>query len=167
MFSSHRWLCWSPRDSANTGGYGRWRRWLRTARCDCGVARPLHAEDHSPPPTEAANAGPTESGRVPRAPGASPTWPLWSFLAARSTTDRSADPLGREREAERRGRGPGLGVTPSRSTQRLGADRSAPVYPLCARAIRRSTPTTCTHHPGIRRVCRCIAPSGFEPPPPP
>ena len=30
-------------------------------------------------------------------------------LAARSTTGRSADPLGRERESERRGRGPGLG----------------------------------------------------------
>jgi len=34
---------WDP------GTYRRWRRWLRTARCDCGVARPLHAEDHSPP----------------------------------------------------------------------------------------------------------------------
>src|SRR6478735_2270746 len=46
----HRWLWWLPRDSADTGRYGRWRRWLRTARCDGGVARPLHAEDHSPPP---------------------------------------------------------------------------------------------------------------------
>jgi hypothetical protein len=47
--SGHRWLCWLPRDSADTWGYGRWRCWLRTARCDGGVARLLHAEDHLPP----------------------------------------------------------------------------------------------------------------------
>jgi hypothetical protein len=35
---------------AGTGAYWRWRRWLRTAGCDGGVARPLHAADHSPPP---------------------------------------------------------------------------------------------------------------------
>jgi hypothetical protein len=39
---------------------------------------------------------------------------------------------------------------PSRSTQRLLADRSAHVCPLCVQAIRRSTSTTCTGPPGIR-----------------
>src|SRR5690349_5043108 len=47
--SGHRWLCWLPRDSADPWGYGRWRCGLRTARCDGGVARLLHAEDHLPP----------------------------------------------------------------------------------------------------------------------
>ena len=115
---------------------------MRTARCDGGVARPLHAEDHSPPPTEAAHAGPTESGRVPRAS----VPPLPGRFGRFSPSDRRltavATRLEREREAESPGRGPGLGVTPSRSAQRLGANRSGHVYRLCARAIRRSTSTT-------------------------
>ena len=50
---------------------------------------------------------PTVSGRVPPSQGPPLRGRFWSFLAARSTTNRSADPLEREREAERRGRGPG------------------------------------------------------------
>jgi hypothetical protein len=92
----HRWLWWLPRDSADTGRYGRWRRWLRTARCDGGVARPLHAEDHSPlpPGLKRANAGPTESGSVlergPSLPGL--RWPSFRRAiddSAASTSDGS------------------------------------------------------------------------------
>jgi hypothetical protein len=159
----HRWLWWLPRDSADTGRYGRWRRWLRTARCDGGVARPLHAEDHSPPPRgrKRANAGPNRIRKRPSSAGLAYLASVGCRFAARSTIARSVDPRGREREAERRSRGSGLLVTPSRSTQRLLADRSAHVCPLCVRAIRRSTSTTCTGPPGIRGVYRCIAPNGL------
>jgi hypothetical protein len=159
----HRWLWWLPRDSADTGRYGRWRRWLRTARCDGGVARPLHAEDHSPPPRgrKRANAGTNRIRTRPSSSGLPYLASVGCRFAARSTIARSVDPLGREREAERRSRGSGLLVTPSRSTQRLHADRSAHVCPLCVRAIRRSTSTTCTGPPGIRGVYRCIAPNGL------
>jgi len=95
--------------------------------------------------TTSDGSGPCGTNRIRKSPSslcAAPTWPFWSFLAERSTADRSRDRLEREREAERPGRGPGLGVTPSRSAQRLGANRSGHVYRLCARAIRRSTSTT-------------------------
>jgi hypothetical protein len=136
---------------------------LRTARCDGGVARPLHAEDHSPPPRgrKRANAGTNRIRTRPSSSGLPYLASVGCRFAARSTIARSVDPLGREREAERRSRGSGLLVTPSRSTQRLHADRSAHVCPLCVRAIRRSTSTTCTGPPGIRGVYRCIAPNGL------
>jgi hypothetical protein len=135
---------------------------LRTARCDGGVARPLHAEDHSPPPRrrKRANAGPNRIRKRPSSAGL-PYLASVGRFAARSKIARSVDPLGREREAERRSRGSGLLVAPSRSTQRLLADRSAYVYPLCARAARRSTSTTCTGPSGIRGVYRCVAPNGL------
>jgi hypothetical protein len=82
--------------------------------------------------------------------GAFPPWPLLVVLAARSTIARCADPLAREREAERRRSWAGSWVTSRRSTQRLRADRSAHVYTLCQ--SRQKIDFDNLHRsPGIRR----------------
>ena len=114
------------------------------ARCTPKITHHLRADGSGP------MRAPTESGSVPRSAGLPYLASVGCRFAARSTIARSVDPLGREREAERRSRGSGLLVSPSRSTQQLLADRSAHVCPLCVRAIRRSTSTTCTDPPGIR-----------------
>ena len=124
------------------------------------VARPLYAEDHSPRPTEAAQCGTQQNpGRVP----AGPSLPGRCWSSSRAIDDR---PQCRPSWTGTRIRTPrswaGSWVTPSRSTQRFGADRSAHVYRVCAQAVRRSTSTTCTGLRGIRRVCRCMAAHGFR-----
>ena len=106
------------------------------------------------------NAGPN------RIPEESP--PGLPYLAAVGRSSRAIDdrPQCRPSWTGTRIRTPrswaGSWVTPSRSTQRFGADRSAHVYRVCAQAVRRSTSTTCTGLRGIRRVCRCMAAHGFR-----
>ena len=71
--------------------YGRWRRWLRTARCGGGVARPLHAEDHSPPPRgrKGPMRAPTESG-MEASLERGPSLPGLCWLSFRRAIDDSA-----------------------------------------------------------------------------
>jgi hypothetical protein len=159
----HRWLWWLPRDSADTGRYGRWRRWLRTARCDGGVARPLHAEDHSPPRRgrKRANAGPNRIRKRPSSAGLPLPGLCWLWF--RRAIDDSAQR--RPSWTGARSRTPQSWVGSLGDSKQF--DPTAPCGPL-----RACMPVVCPSHQKIDfnnlhrstrnpGVYRCIAPNGL------
>jgi hypothetical protein len=141
-------------------GIGRWRRWMRTARCDGGVARPLHAKITNHRRTDRRGpVGPTESGRVERR-----GLPSLAFVGG---TRRAIDdsPLRR----------PARTGTRSRTSPVVGRvlgdftpfDSTAPCGPLraCIHVVpepsedRLRQPAQVPRNP---KVYRCIAPNGFR-----